>query len=115
MKKGQNVSFVGCEEKFKRLVLTIRVGPLHFLRSGWGRSSVGRAPEWHSGGQGFEPPRLHHPSFLPPLAIKISCQPESNPGNRVCIVRLTMPIPAICSILEFRIVSSLYDKPVGVG
>ena len=25
----------------------------------WGRSSVGRAPEWHSGGQGFEPPRLH--------------------------------------------------------
>ncbi len=31
--------------------------------SGWGRSSVGRAPEWHSGGQGFEPPRLHHPSL----------------------------------------------------
>jgi hypothetical protein len=27
---------------------------------GRGRSSVGRAPEWHSGGQGFEPPRLHH-------------------------------------------------------
>jgi PD-(D/E)XK nuclease superfamily protein len=25
----------------------------------WGRSSAGRAPEWHSGGQGFEPPRLH--------------------------------------------------------
>ena len=25
----------------------------------WGRSSVGRAPEWHSGGQGFDSPRLH--------------------------------------------------------
>jgi hypothetical protein len=24
-----------------------------------GRSSAGRAPEWHSGGQGFDPPRLH--------------------------------------------------------
>ncbi len=27
--------------------------------TGWGRSSVGRAPEWHSGGQGFDSPRLH--------------------------------------------------------
>ena len=36
------------------------------LASLWrGRSSVGRAPEWHSGGQGFESPRLHHP-MLPP-------------------------------------------------
>ncbi len=26
----------------------------------WGRSSVGRAPQWHCGGQGFESPRLHH-------------------------------------------------------
>ena len=26
---------------------------------GWGCSSVGRVPEWHSGGQGFESPQLH--------------------------------------------------------
>ena len=26
----------------------------------WGCSSVGRAPEWHSGGQGFDSPQLHH-------------------------------------------------------
>ena len=26
----------------------------------WGRSSVGRAPALHAGGQEFEPPRLHH-------------------------------------------------------
>jgi hypothetical protein len=25
----------------------------------WGCSSAGRAPEWHSGGQGFDPPQLH--------------------------------------------------------
>ena len=32
---------------------------------GWGRSSVGRAPQWHCGGLGFESPRLHHPFKLP--------------------------------------------------
>ncbi len=26
----------------------------------WGRSSVGRAPQWHCGGRRFEPCRLHH-------------------------------------------------------
>ncbi len=31
-----------------------------FQQNGWGRSSVGRAPQWHCGGQGFESPRLHH-------------------------------------------------------
>ena len=25
----------------------------------WGHSSVGRAPAWHAGGQGFESPWLH--------------------------------------------------------
>ena len=29
----------------------------------WGRSSVGRAPEWHSGGRRFDPDRLHQASF----------------------------------------------------
>src|SRR5215472_16893211 len=28
----------------------------------WGRSSVGRAPQSHCGGQGFKSPRLHQPS-----------------------------------------------------
>ena len=31
----------------------------------WGRSSPGRAPEWHSGGKGFDSPRLHQSSLLP--------------------------------------------------
>jgi hypothetical protein len=30
-------------------------------RSTWGRSSAGRAPEWHSGGHRFDPVRLHQP------------------------------------------------------
>lgn len=29
------------------------------IRVIWGRSSVGRAPEWHSGGRGFDSHRLH--------------------------------------------------------
>ena len=29
-----------------------------------GRSSVGRAFEWHSKGQGFDPPRLHYIDIL---------------------------------------------------
>jgi hypothetical protein len=31
---------------------------------GWGLSSVGRAPQWHCGGQGFESLRLHHSKKL---------------------------------------------------
>ena len=31
---------------------------------GWGRSSVGRAAGSQSAGQGFESPRLHHPSLV---------------------------------------------------
>src|ERR1041384_6187894 len=45
-----------------KIFLTTPGGTLHFSPlGGWGRSSVGRAPQWHCGGQGFESPRLHHP------------------------------------------------------
>lgn len=30
------------------------------LRMSWGRSSAGRAPASHAGGQEFDPLRLHH-------------------------------------------------------
>jgi aerobic-type carbon monoxide dehydrogenase small subunit (CoxS/CutS family) len=49
--------------------LTNQHHTLELDRSGWGRSSVGRAPEWHSGGQGFEPPRLQS-SFEAPARRK---------------------------------------------
>src|SRR5579884_2543786 len=52
---AKNFSFAG-----EKTVLTIRRLNLN-CGLGWGRSSVGRAPQWHCGGQGFESPRLHHP------------------------------------------------------
>ncbi len=40
------------------------------IRFSWGRSSVGRALQWHCRGLGFDSPRLHHPvsGVLPSLA-----------------------------------------------
>ena len=35
----------------------------HAVLRSWGRSSVGRALEWHSRGRRFDPDRLHHPSL----------------------------------------------------
>ena len=39
--------------------------PYIISRTAWGRSSAGRALDWQSRGQGFDPPRLH-PSEPPP-------------------------------------------------
>src|ERR1051325_7925029 len=38
-------------------------GALYTPSLAWGRSSAGRAPEWHSGGRRFDPVRLHHHSL----------------------------------------------------
>ena len=43
-------------ETFKNLLL--------ICMKRWGRSSAGRAPEWHSGGQEFDPLRLHQGTLL---------------------------------------------------
>src|SRR5438132_5405695 len=43
---------------------------LKFFRRG--RSSVGRAPQWHCGGQGFESPRLQ--STLAAVAESVDCR-----------------------------------------
>src|SRR5450756_791695 len=37
---------------------------LLFVSKAWGYSSAGRAPAWHAGGRGFEPPYLHHPATI---------------------------------------------------
>ena len=54
--------FVGNFKVFLKSALTVRVNFLKCapLSGQWGRSSVGRAPQWHCGGQEFESPRLHH-------------------------------------------------------
>ena len=54
-------------KRFDKLCVHPTLHPL-----GWGRSSVGRAPQWHCGGQGFESPRLHHPSVFNCLEAAIA-------------------------------------------
>ena len=34
-----------------------------YLMTQWGRSSAGRAPALHAGGQEFDPPRLHQNNY----------------------------------------------------
>ena len=36
----------------------------------WGRSSAGRALDWQSRGQGFDPPRLHHVHSQPLRSLR---------------------------------------------
>ena len=53
--------------------------------SAWGRSSAGRAPEWHSGGQGFDPPRLHRkPAPRGGFRISRRATNASTESNRRC-------------------------------
>ena len=81
---------VGNLKVFWKSALTV---PVNFLKcaplSGqWGRSSVGRAPQWHCGGQEFESPRLHHfspkagatPTLQTPRVLQIpnSSNPETS-------------------------------------
>src|SRR5450830_371267 len=35
-----------------------------FVSKTWGYSSAGRAPAWHAGGRGFEPPYIHHSTTI---------------------------------------------------
>src|SRR5262245_7990814 len=67
-------------------------------RSSWGCSSVGRAPEWHSGGRRFDPVQLHqapslrssarsgpsaHRRLAPPMHARLGDEQTSNlvPGG----------------------------------
>ena len=43
----------------KKLLAQLRIFP-YSISSSRGRSSAGRALDWQSRGQGFDPPRLHH-------------------------------------------------------
>ena len=61
------------------------------LPAGWGRSSVGRALEWHSRGQGFDSPRLHHPPDSRFAALNRSRQ---NPLPSCFEFRCCRPCPA---------------------
>ena len=45
-----------------------------------GRSSAGRASQWHCEGQGFDPPRLHQPSLL---QLRLASQPRMTEQRRL--------------------------------
>lgn len=53
----------------------------------WGRSSAGRALQWHCRGQGFDPPRLHHfplcacATQYPPIAEPFLPGGRARPGD----------------------------------
>ena len=81
---------VGNLKVFWKSALTVPVNLLKCapLSGQWGRSSVGRAPQWHCGGQEFESPRLHHfspkagatPTLQTPRVLQIpnSSNPETS-------------------------------------
>ncbi len=79
----------------------------------WGFSSVGRALEWHSRGQGFESPKLHQNNLIPPFQVgffivkwlkknlcfgpEVTVMPKNrqDPGNKCGIFAVTgelMPV-----------------------
>ena len=45
----------------------LRPRNLRWVPKAWGLSSAGRAPDLHSGGQEFDPPRLHHFLRIPEI------------------------------------------------
>src|ERR1700690_2690807 len=79
-------------------LLTIVFSYLECSDSGWGRSSVGRAPQWHCGGQGFESPRLHQPSPAAQRGRRLPRRSETKGGWRqeqeykCCGLRLGKPV-----------------------
>lgn len=72
--------------------------------SRWGHSSVGRALEWHSRGQGFDSPWLHQTSFLIIFHVVRGCL------SHMCFP----PVGAIWFYFFFiLVVSSLTRTPQG--
>ncbi len=68
--------------------------PIFAAAFGWGRSSVGRAPQWHCGGLGFDPPRLHQPSskaFC--FVLPASCRRAGFPLCSACVNLQFVPGP----------------------
>ena len=54
---------IGVCDNFSKKFLRQRLKFRKLSSVAWGRSSAGRALDWQSRGQGFDPPRLHH-AFL---------------------------------------------------
>jgi hypothetical protein len=80
--------------KFRRCKCARRTRKSKFSR---GLSSVGRAPQWHCGGQGFESPRLQSSLAVSGKAKTVApCRPQPNvcPGR----ARLRRAVGCRCSV-----------------
>ncbi len=72
----------------------------------WGRSSAGRALEWHSRGHRFDPDRLHHAHWVIIFCIKLL---RSRLNFGVFIFYATFSIPTInCSKSMLKSIFNLY-------
>jgi len=97
--------FLPIERCRRRLAIQLRVSPPRnnqgtdiewaddfdfrgYTGAAWGRSSAGRAPEWHSGGHGFDPRRLHLRALGSPGALFVGpataapARPSASPRRR---------------------------------
>ena len=54
-------------------------------------------PEWHSGGQGFEPPRLHHPPNTDKQRVFLMCPPKYHHPKKT---RFATPLPLLWPSLD---------------
>src|SRR5450830_818391 len=79
---------------------------LLFVSQTWGYSSAGRAPAWHAGGRGFEPPYLHQHPINTTFPVHLQTPPTPRPcrgtGGHVWLRRIS---PAS----KYRHVSSSAD------
>ena len=73
-------------------------------RNVWGVSSVGRAPESHSGGRGFDPHTLHHRFHLVQCGGPIMKAKTVKPRTSVpeIVLREGKPVAVILGMDEYR-------------
>ena len=93
----------------------------------WGRSSVGRALEWHSRGRGFDSHRLHHSTRgEPPLAhgrplryqqhvTRVEWCPELVEGLLFVQIRLAVNHRSLPSDLSLRLSVRVEDMALRLG
>ena len=77
----------------------------------WGRSSAGRASQWHCEGQGFDPPRLHHPP--PDRQFSGKCAIHTQPSETwACpsLARLLWAAGERIALMSFPVELHLIEK-----
>ncbi len=74
----------------------------------WGRSSVGRALEWHSRGRGFDPLRLHQLTNLMPFYVYIL---KSEKSGKSCIGHTSDLVKRLVEHNNGKSISTRFGRP----